>query len=404
MSSRVEAAEVVVVGGGPAGSALAAELARRGRDVLLVDRHTFPRWKPCGECVNPGGVRALRRLGFLSAVEGTSPVALTGWSLVSPGGRRAWAPFPRSEVGWGVDRGTFDATLLGEALKRGARVIEGARVHGVTLGSRSESPEALGVGSDGAELRLVASILVGADGLRSVVARQLGALRRGPRLRKVSLTWRVRGRGPAAERGHLFLGGEVTVGLAPVPGPGGAGEHWNATLVVHARTLGSGLRARGWELLTRALEPLVGAWEEGPELVDGPWASGPFDWPTGRVLRGRVLLVGDAAGYYDPLTGQGIYRALRGGELAAAVIDAALPKRASGVEWAGGMSAPSERALAAYPKAIARVFGVGERVQHVIEAVVSRPALREPALSFLERSERAGSLLTRIVGDVRPAP
>ena len=400
MTPRVERAEVVVVGAGPAGSALAGELAARGRKVLLVDRRLFPRAKPCGECVSPGGVRALRRLGLSGAVEGTGPVPLDGWSLSTPSGARAWAAFPRSERGWGVDRGTFDAALLGEARRRGAKVLEGVHVRRVATGCASEIPRAWGVAAGGEEWCLTGSVLVGADGLRSVVAREIGALRRQPRLRKVSLTWRVRGTGPPDDRGHLLLGGEVTVGLAPVPSPGGERDRWNATLVVDAPRLGRELPQRGWDLLTRGLQLLTGAWASGPVACDGPWASGPFDWSTDRVRKDRVVLVGDAAGYYDPLTGQGIYRALRGAELAAGVIDGALVNRGSPPRWPVAAGGLEECGLSTFAETVGGAFTAGERVQRMIEGVLSRPTLREPALSFLGWSPRASSFLAGIVGDV----
>lgn len=401
MIRRVERAEVVVVGGGPAGSALAAELGLLGRDVLIVDRAAFPRDKPCGECLSPGGVRVLARLGLHEAVEGTCPVRLRGWSLVTTGGRSAWAAFPPAAPGWGIERGTLDAALLAEARRRGARVIEGVHVRRVTPGNEVEPAGAMATGPGGETIPIVASLLVGADGLRSVVAREIGAVRRRPRLRKVSLTWRVRGKGPARDRGHLLLGGHVTVGLAPVPGGGREHDRWNATLVVRSGHFGSELGGRGWELVAEALPTLTGPWEVGPRPCAGPWASGPFDWPVRRVRMGRVLLVGDAAGYYDPLTGQGMYRALRGGEMAARFIDAALPKGRGGSPDGGRATRIRRELLDAYPRAVRRAFAVGGGVQRLIEGVLSRPSLREPALGLLGRSPRASSLLAWTVGDLR---
>src|SRR6185503_2280361 len=101
------------------------------------------------------------------------------------------------------------------------------------------------------------------------------------------------------------------------------GRRWNATVVVDADREGRAVAGDPARFaLERIAETLGGSWRG--RRVDGPWASGPFDWPTRRTVADGVVLVGDAAGYYDPLTGQGIYRALRSAELAARAIDSAL--------------------------------------------------------------------------------
>src|SRR5207302_1243084 len=86
---------LVIVGGGPAGSAMARLLAQRGRSVTVVDRAAFPRAKPCGECLNPGAVAALERLGLLGSVLALGPARLDGWRVES-GGHVAVGTFPRS--------------------------------------------------------------------------------------------------------------------------------------------------------------------------------------------------------------------------------------------------------------------------------------------------------------------
>jgi flavin-dependent dehydrogenase len=397
-------AEVIVVGGGPAGAALSAELAGRGRSVLLADRATFPRPKACGECVNPGAVAALGRLGLLSGVYATSPVTLRGWELVTPGGRSAWAAFPGGARALGVDRRTFDAALLAEARRRGVRVIEGVRVRHVVAGSSDAAARASGDRHSGEKFVLEGDILVGADGLRSVVARGVGALRRRPRLRKSSLTWRIRGFGPTRDRGRLLLASGVTVGLAPVPGGPGRDDRWNATLVVEGKG-SEGLRGRGWALLRDRLGRLTHDWVDEPRPEAGPWGSGPFDWPTSAVVVGRTLLVGDAAGYYDPLTGQGIFRALRGAELAAEAIDRALkrPRESSPTE-PRRVTRPVDRTpLDGYSRSLARAFLPGRRVQGAVEGIVSHPTLREPALAILARWPAGGRLLAGVTGDVPAA-
>jgi 2-polyprenyl-6-methoxyphenol hydroxylase-like FAD-dependent oxidoreductase len=150
------------------------------------------------------------------------------------------------------------------------------------------------------------AIVIGADGIRSVVARRLGFVKRKPRIWKISLTCRLRGSGPSRQQGSLFLCRQGTVGLAPV---GANGDLWNGTIVVTGRSAGRVIAANPLRGFRQVLASAPFRWDgDGPEVVGGPWACGPFDWPIRTVVGDGVLLVGDAAGYFDPLTGQGIAR------------------------------------------------------------------------------------------------
>jgi flavin-dependent dehydrogenase len=380
-------ADVLVVGGGPAGSATAALLAERGWSVTVVERAVLPRPKPCGECLNPGAVAALRRLGMLDAVLALSPAVIRGWELRS-GMRRAAGTFSGDGVfALGIARSALDAALVAQARGRGVQVEEGVTVrqvgaagaNGRTLQTR-EPDGSIGTRS--------ARVIVGADGLRSVTARAIGALKRGPRLRKLSLTARVRGRMEIAGRGLMSLSDDATVGLAPVDE---SETCWNMTVVVDAVRFGRAAAGAPLAFLLERAARSGWSWLEGPEVVDGPWASGPFDWPTRAVAADALLLVGDAAGYYDPLTGQGMYQALHSAELAADAIDSALRR--------GRVSVTD---LRVYARRSLAAFAPGRAVQRVIEQVVSRAALRMKVLPRLAARPSAFDALLAVTGDRSP--
>lgn len=377
-----EEREVVVVGGGPAGAAVAARLAGAGHDVLVLDRAHFPRRKPCGECVNPAGVDALHSLGALERVLAAGPARLEGWRISTSSGASFDGSFPQDRPGFALPRAVLDSLLLEHAVACGADVLFGARAVGLV----SEGGWVRGVrireAPGGAVREVRARLVIGADGIRSVVARAVGAVRRAPRLRKLALTAHVRGIDGPPARGELRTRGVGCMGIADV-GDGTA----NVTVVVpqhEARSVAGDVDGFFDRALARYGVPHA-------RRVDRVLATGPFDWPVRTAAFDGALLVGDAAGYFDPFTGQGIFRALRGAELASTAASAALRE--------GDASAA---ALRPYERERRRAFSAGERLQRGIEAVISREAVFERISRRLARHPAVADAVVAVTGDLRP--
>ncbi len=386
-------AEVLIVGAGPAGAALGLELARRGREVLITEAARFPRDKPCGDCVNPGAVAELERLAVRERLQAKlAPRRLRGWSVEAPDGSAFRACFGsdhdgRAPEGWAVRRRDFDAALLEEAQCAGVGVRFGVRVYDLMRAGGRIAGVAARQGADRSEIR--ARFVVGADGLRSVVQRRLRLKRRPARLRKIALVGHLAGPDGEDDFGELRVRGGRTCGYAPLPHGG------NVTLVIpedEAAEAGGSPR----DFFSGALSqfPEVQARVRASGLEKAVLVTGPFDRPVRRAWSPGALLVGDAAGYYDPFTGQGIYQALRSARLAAEAIDAALtdPERET-------------HALARYGRRMRLEFEPKRGLQRVIEAAVSRPAVMSRLMVTLSQREgvAAGRLL-RATGDlVHPA-
>jgi menaquinone-9 beta-reductase len=406
-------AEVIVVGGGPAGSATAALLARAGHDVVLLDRARFPRPKACAEYLSPATADVLARMGALAAVEAARPERPWGMRLmVGHQPERARRPGaasanPRAEAlvrypdaggerrALCLPREVLDATLLDHARACGVRVMEGAHVSDAAAGVKGVTLTVRGVESAAAEARTMrARLLIGADGARSIVARCLGVTRRPiwpRRVGFVSRFSRTPGLASLTEWGEMHVGHGAYCGLAPLPGGAvygglvrGVRESRNAAAD------GGGTEAAFAEGLRRipgAEKRLDGAVRLTPIRGVAPLAA-----RVSRPVGDGFLLVGDAAGFLDPFTGEGVFRALRGAELAAEVAHDALAH--------GDVSGA---ALARYTALRRREFAAKTALTWLIQVLLVSPPLLAYALRRIQSRPVYGAELGAVLGDYRPA-
>ncbi len=379
--------ETLVVGGGPAGSALAIRLARAGRDVVLIDRSTFPRTKACSEYGSPGTLRELAALGFDQRTVADRWAALSGTSVTAAGGSALVGRFAElgSTGGMALPRRELDALLVAMAREAGAAVIEGTRVLGLDRDARG----AMRATVEGPEGRrtIGARVVAGADGLRSRVARIAGLHRQGV-LRRLAIVARMRGVAGMGDRAELHVSRQGYVGLNPL----GDGVT-NVALVIPAhRGAAIGGDPAGFLAAALAHYPALAA-RLAPASHDEPLlVTGPFDSGCRQSTADGLLLLGDAAGFFDPFTGEGICAALIGARLAAPVLDRALDARAP-IDAA---------ALAGYRRARLRAFAGKWIVERLIGYAMLRPALFDRFVGRIERRGMASTLIG-VTGHVLPA-
>jgi menaquinone-9 beta-reductase len=375
-----EQREVVVVGGGPAGVATALLLRRRGHDVLLVDKARFPRDKVCGESVSPEAWRLLGELGLAAAVRELAPWPVRGMRLTAPDGTCFAGLYPEDRpAGFAVRRLRLDETLLAGARQARVEVREAAAVTGLLTRGREVRGVELASG------RVIeARLVVGADGRGSLVARALGVFRLHPRLRKFALRAHVSGMQGLTELGEMHVARGAYCGVAPL-GPPRA----NVAFVLEASALaGCGdLEAFFWRSLRRwpaLVERLQGA------SIERPRAVGPLAVEALRLSAPGALLVGDAAGFYDPFTGEGVTLALRSAELAAEVAHTAL-----------AASGPPE--LAEYERLRRAATRDKFRLNVLLQRLIGWPELANHVARRLARRPALANRLVGIAGDFVPA-
>ena len=381
----VETRDVLVVGGGPAGAATAMRLARRGRDVLLLERAPTWRWRACGVFASPVTVVALRRLGLDDGDIGRVARPIPAMRVETPNGTRFRITYgddgAMDRPAVGVDRSALDPLLLERARSAGAEVRTGAVVRRVRDG--------LATLGDGSSIR--ARVIVGADGLRSVVARDMGAVLGPPLGGRPALTFHVEDPAPGPPRDArmiVFDGGYV--GLAPVPG-----GRVNVGIVLISERWRRRLRSDGADATAAAILAAVPAADDDPVPWSSPRACDTVEGasPVGVRVAARAgldwILVGDAAGFLDPFTGEGLHRALRTAELGARAVDRYL---------AGDVDA-----LRHFDRAVRRLTRAKDGVSRLVQAFVARPAAFEYAARRLAARPDVRETMGLVIGDLAPA-
>ena len=372
--------EILVVGAGPAGSAVAAALAARGRDVLLVEASAHPRPKACAEYASPRIAEELHLLGLADPAWRSDALPLAGMRVIR--GDTAVdicyrdAGGPRSA--WGLDRVTFDAALAAHAVACGARLHERTTFEGVRRGEGGVTGARLRA-ADG-PIEVSCRVLIGADGARSRVARSLGVERSVRAPRRLGMVAHYEGHPELTEHGEMHVGPGFYIGLAPL-----GGGRLNVGMALPLNGSSRQSARRRFEAAIAGI-PAVAERLAGRRRLTPIRGASPIGHRVARAAGPGWMLIGDAAGFIDPFTGEGIYRALRSARAA----DEALATGDEGAE---------ERYLALRRGA----FAAKDALTWLVQGMLAAPPVMGYALRRLASRPGPAARLGSALGDCRPA-
>ena len=290
----VDLFDVAIVGGVPAGSSCAAFCALAGLRALVLEREKFPREKVCGDCLNPSCWAVFSRLDLAKRVRALPHAKLERVEFIAIGGRKVIVDLPSGEVcELAIKRSLLDDLLLKRAGELGAQINEETTVTALSNSNRWKIETAGGK-------NFVAQMLVAADGRNSTVARLCNLLPR-PERERIALQSHLPLLGNFGNRVVLQLLPNGYVGLSPVNG-----EELNVCLVAKPRNMNA---LKTWATKRLGVSP-THVWRTITPLTRA--ALPP--------AHENLFLIGDAARVVEPFTGEGIYYAMRSGELAAHAI------------------------------------------------------------------------------------
>jgi geranylgeranyl reductase family protein len=359
--------DIAIIGAGPAGSSAAIQLAAKGYAVALLDKEKFPREKLCGDFLNPVNWPLLHELKVDRAVLACPHEKISIFRFTSFSGAKAEIPLPagrdKTTVGLGLRRFDLDYVLLERVKSLGVTVLDGWKPKEL-----ERQPDGWILKADRSDVceKLGARLLIGADGRNSWVAHHLGladpAAMQG---RSAGFQFRLKcaNRSTGKVEIHLFPGGYA--GIVGVDG-----DTVTLGLAIEKHRL---LDGRPEQSLLNSILP------QNPSLreilrsgsVNEMRSTYPVYFPPRRAYADGVLLVGDAARVSEPVTGEGIYFALKSGFLAASTVDEAFQKHDF-----------SAAHLRSYQQDCRRAFWPRRGINALIRWLIYRPALLSPLIRF----------------------
>lgn len=383
--------DVIIIGAGPAGSASALFLHKRGYRTLILEQAQFPRDRVCGEFISPAADPILAELGVLESIEALSPCRLGGVAVSAYEKKELCIDYPplpgngRRMTSLSLKRKVLDPLMLERVRECGIEVREKHKVTDFQI--RDGAVVGVKVLDPGKKpFSLSARVVLDAGGRNGISLRRFNLKRRGKGAGKIALAAHWQGKNIPRDYCYMHISQPGYTGMAAV-----GEEEANVVLVVdekdlkgrdiHEFYLGAVLKNR------RRREILSGA-----HAVERVRTVDSLAYSVKRVPCGGLVLVGDAMGFIDPFTGEGIYLSLRSAQLAAESIGEGFK--------AGGFS---RNYLQSYETRRHREFHKKFALSRVLQRLIYNPSLCNFVVGALGKNPSLASTLVGVLGDYIPA-
>ncbi|MBT6718309.1 MAG: NAD(P)/FAD-dependent oxidoreductase [Nitrospina sp.] len=383
--------DVIVIGGGPAGCAAAIGLNKLGYRVVLCDQAKFPRDKVCGEFISPAADPLLSRLGVLDRVESLSPKRLKGVAISSYEGEELVIDYPRlpemaaPPTSLSVPRYELDSILIEQVKRVGVEVREQSKIteflfdEGNVVGVR-------GWDENKTSFVLHAPLVIDAGGRNSLSLRKFGLKKESKGKEKIALAAHWQGAKIADDYCYMHVSHPGYTGISSV------GENRSNVVLVVNRNVMNGEKPDPFYRDTIMKNRLRQKILQNAECIESVRAVESLGFSVKPVPCGGLLLVGDAMGFIDPFTGEGIYLSLRSSEIAVEVAAQALKK-----------SDLSLAALKAYEVKRKVEFDKKFLLSRILQKLIYNPFLCDRVVSSLRGNNDLAETLVGVIGDLTPA-
>lgn len=383
--------DVIIVGAGPAGTTAALFLNKLGYEVLLIDKKDFPRSKICGDAIAPGTIDIIKELGILEKYNNLKKQKINQFKIISPNGSTWHNPFhpkPGFEIMSIIKRIDFDDFLFKEAMNRG---VQFKKAEAKGLLKENDRIIGISVKIDDKSIDLKAKMVIGADGVSSKIGRMLSVPLPDDSQRMIALRAYIRNIKiePNQVEGYFYK--DIMPGYV-----------WIFPVSNNSANVGLGMRLDYYRRHNKKLSTILNEFLHSPMIKDrikypikleemgGHLLHSTYNNKNSRVFNG-VLLIGDAGGWVDPLTGGGICNAMISGKIAAEVIHNAIE-----------MDDYSIKTLIEYEKKCKKSIGKELHRNMILHKLfISLPnGFLDRFVSFANNSKFFGMVLNRIYKDI----